>query len=169
MMASPASVASPAKPSAVSSAAGFCDGPAASGSWLENADFCDDFSDGTAARWETRGGSWEVVNNEYVGTGLPDACATGTSADETLIRDLRAENVEMRLEMRSEQRVDKGIILRSTGLGDQIALNFRADPFNDLVVQELAGCQFILFDSNTRIPHQWGRPSMCTSSSLGII
>jgi len=149
--------ASPAKSSAISSAAGFCGGASTSGSWLENADFCDDFSDGTDTRWERLGGSWEVVDNEYVGTGLPDACATGSSADETLIRDLRAQNVEMRLEMRSQQRVDKGIILRSTGFGDQIALNFRADPFNDLVVQELAGCQFILFDSNTQIPHQVGQ------------
>jgi hypothetical protein len=149
--------ASPATPSAISSVADFCDGASTSGSWLENADFCDDFSDGTDSRWETRGGLWEVINHEYVGTGVPDACATGASADETLIRDLRAENVEMRLEMRSQQRVDKGIILRSTGFGDQIALNFRADPFNDLVVQELAGCQFILFDSSTRIPHLVGQ------------
>ena len=153
----PTLATSPATPSAISSAADFCDGASTSGSWIENADFRDDFSDGTDARWETRGGLWEVINNEYVGTGLPDACATGSSADETLIRDLRAQNVEMRLEMRSEKRVDKGIILRSTGFGDQIALNFRADPFNDLVVQELAGCEFILFDSNTRIPHQVGQ------------
>jgi hypothetical protein len=149
--------ASPEMPSAARSAMGFCDVRPDSGSWLEAADFCDDFSDGTDTRWEPLGGSWEVVGNEYVGTGGPDSCATGTSTNETIIRDLSAENVEMRLEMRSQQRVDKGIILRSTGPGDKIALNFRADPFNDLVVQELGACQFIVFDSNTRIPHQMGQ------------
>jgi len=53
---------------------------------------------------------------------------------------------------RSRRRPHRGYTLF-----DQIALNFRADPFNDLVVQELAGCQFILFDSNTQIPHQVGQ------------
>jgi len=152
----PTMAASPARPSAISSAVEFCDGAPASGSWLEDADFCDDFSDGTDARWEPLGGSWEVVDHEYVGTGGPESCATGTSTNETIIRDLSAQNVEMRLEMRSQQRVDKGVILRSTGPGDKIALNFRADPFNDLVVQELGACQFIVFDANTRIPHPVG-------------
>ena len=66
--------ASPANPSALSSAVDFCDGPSGSGSWLEGADFCDDFSDGTAARWEPQGGTWEVIDNEYVGVGPLDAC-----------------------------------------------------------------------------------------------
>jgi len=56
--------------------------------------------------------------------------------------------------MRSQQRVDKGIVLRSTGPGDQIELNLRADPYNDLVVQELAACQFVLLEFAAQIPHQ---------------
>jgi hypothetical protein len=146
--------APPASPSAISSASGFCDAAPDSGTWLAGADFCDDFSDGTAARWETQGGTWDVIDNEYVGTGVHDACATGFSTNETLIRDLRVTDVELRVDMRSEQRVDKGIVLRSTGPGDQIELNFRAAPFNDLVVQELAACQFILLDFAAQIPHQ---------------
>ncbi|HET9473086.1 MAG TPA: hypothetical protein VFO82_04285, partial [Steroidobacteraceae bacterium] len=46
-------------PTAIRSASGFCDGPTGSGSWIEGADFCDDFSDGTDARWAPQGGLWE--------------------------------------------------------------------------------------------------------------
>ena len=149
--------ASSATPIALSSAVDFCDGPSGSGSWLAGADFCDDFRDGTAARWEPQGGSWEVIDNEYVGTGVIDACGTGFSTDETLIRDLRAADVEMRVDMRSEQRVDKGIVLRSTGPGDQIELNFLAAPYNVLAVQELVACQFVLLEFPAQIPHQVGQ------------
>ena len=58
----------------------------------------------------------------------------------------------MRFDMRAQQ-VDKGIVLRSTGPGDQIELNFRADPYNDLVVQELVACQFIWLEFTALIPH----------------
>jgi hypothetical protein len=34
-----------------------------------NADFCEDFSDGTDAKRAPHGGFWEVIDNEYVGTG----------------------------------------------------------------------------------------------------
>ena len=120
------------------------------------ADFCDDFSDGTDANWLPQGGLWEVIDNEYVGTGVQDACATGFSSNETLIRDLRARNVELRVDLRSQQRVDKGIVLRSTGPGEQIELNFRADPFNDLVVQEVVACNLELLSFDP-IPHQMGQ------------
>jgi len=148
----PTPSASPATPSALSSAVDFCDGPSGSGSWIAGADFCDDFRDGTAARWEPQGGTWEVIDNEYVGIGPRDACGTGFSSNETLIRDLRVDDVEMRFDMRAPQ-VDKGIVLRSTGPGDQIELNFRADPYNDLVVQELVACQFIWLEFTPLIPH----------------
>jgi len=155
--ADPSLAASPAIPSALSSAVDFCDGPSGSGSWIEGADFCDDFSDGTDARWAPQGGSWEVIDNEYVGTGAIDACGTGFSTNETLIRDLRVTDVEMRVDMRSQQRVDKGIILRSTGPGDQIELNFLAHPYNVLAVQELVACQFVLLEFPAQIPHQVGQ------------
>ena len=149
--------ASPEAPSAIDSQ-GFCDADPGTGSWLENADFCDDFGDGTDTRWEPQGGLWEVTDNEYVGTGVVDVCMeSGFSSNETLIRDLRARDVELRVEMRSQQRVDKGIVLRSTSPTDQIELNFRADPFNDLVVQEIAACQFILLEFVAQIPHLVGQ------------
>lgn len=153
----PTFAASPENPSATNTAT-FCDADPGTGSWLEGADFCDDFSDGTDTRWEPQGGLWQVTANEYVGTGVVDACVvSGFSSNETLIGDLRASDVELRVEMRSQQRVDKGIVLRSTSPTDQIELNFRADPFNDLVVQELAACQFIMLEFVAQIPHQVGQ------------
>jgi hypothetical protein len=121
-----------------------------------NADFCDDFSDGTDAKWNPQGGLWEVIDNEYVGTGVQDACDTGFSSNETLVRALSARNVELRVDMRSMERVDKGIVLRSSGPGEQIELNFRAAPFNDLAVQEISGCvqQVLSFDP---LPHEMGQ------------
>lgn len=138
------------------SAAGFCEVRPESGTWLEAADFCDDFSDGVAARWLSPGAIWAVIDGEYVGTGAFEACQTGFSTNETMIRDLTAADVEMRVDMRSEVRVDKAIVLRSTGPGDQIELNFRADPYNDLVVQELVGCQFAFLEFFPA-PHPMGQ------------
>lgn len=136
--------------------AGFCDVRPETGTWLEAADFCDDFGDGVAARWQSPGAIWSVVDGEYVGRGAPEACQTGFSTNETIIRDLTAADVEMRVDMRSEVRVDKAIVLRSTGPADQIELNFRADPYNDLVVQELAGCQFAFLEFFPA-PHPMGQ------------
>jgi hypothetical protein len=143
----PAAATSDAPQAVMQAATGFCDVRPATGTWLEGADFCDDFSDGVAARWEAQGAIWQVVDGEYVGTGAPEACGgVGFSSNETFIRDLSAADVEVRFDMRSIQRVDKAIVLRSTGPGDQIEVNFRADPFNDIAVQELSGCQFRLLE-----------------------
>ena len=118
--------------------------------------FCDDFEKGTAEKWQPFGGAWTVESREYVGRAGTDVCGTGFSSNETLIRQLDAADVDVRLEMRSIQRVDKGIILRSTSAGDQIELNFRASPFfSDLIVQELVGCQFTFLES-AHIPHEVG-------------
>jgi hypothetical protein len=118
--------------------------------------FCDDFESGTAENWQPDTGAWTVEDREYVGRAGTDRCGTGFSSNETLIRHLDAADVDVRLEMRSIQRVDKGVILRSTSAGDQIELNFRASPFfSDLVVQELVGCQFNFLESAT-VPHEMG-------------
>src|SRR5215472_9181820 len=77
--------------------------------------FCDDFSSGTAERWEPEGGVWTVEGGQYVGEGTFDMPCPGFSNNETLIRDLEASNVDIRLDMRSIERVDKGLILHSTG------------------------------------------------------
>lgn len=121
-----------------------------------NADFCDDFSDGTDAKWNPQGGLWEVADNEYAGTGVQDACNTGFSSNETLVRDLSARDVELRVDMRSLERVDKGIVLRSTGPSDQVELNFRAAPFSDLVVQEVIACDLHLLSFDP-LPHEMGQ------------
>jgi hypothetical protein len=118
--------------------------------------FCDDFESGTAENWQPYGGAWSVDSREYVGRAGADQCGTGFSSNETLIRQVDAADIDLRLEMRSIQRVDKGIILRSASAGDQIELNFRANPsFSDLIVQELVGCQFNFLDS-VHIPHEMG-------------
>jgi hypothetical protein len=123
--------------------------------------FCDDFSSGTAEQWEPQVGVWTVEDGEYVGEGTFNPTCFGISNDElngTLIRNLEASAVDVRVDMRSIERVDKGIILRSTGPDNQIELNFRADPFSDLIVQELVDCEFIthLAEFEVMIPHPVG-------------
>ena len=122
--------------------------------------FCDDFT----SRWEPQGGVWEVDSQEYVGEGTFNAsCIYGFSNNETLIRDLEASNVDIQIDMRSIERVDKGIILRSSGADNQIEINFRAErpgafP-SDLLVQELVNCEFIRHTQEFEVlipPHQVG-------------
>jgi hypothetical protein len=123
--------------------------------------FCDDFN----SHWEPQGGVWMVEENEYVGEGTFDNfCTYGFSNNETLIQDLDATNVDIQLHMRSIERVDKGIILRSTGPGNQIELDFRAERPGaypaDLLVQELVNCQFIRHTQEFEVlipPHQVGQ------------
>jgi hypothetical protein len=118
--------------------------------------FCDDFESGSAENWQPYDGTWTVDSREYVGRAGTDQCGTGFSSNESLIRHVNAADVDVRLEMRAMQRVDKGIVLRSTSAGDQIELNFRASPFfSDLVVQELVGCQFNFLDA-VAVPHEMG-------------
>jgi hypothetical protein len=116
------------------------------------ATFCDDFTSGTAERWQTEGGVWSVENQEYVGRGEADVCGTGFSSNQSRIPNLSASDVDVSVTIRSLEGVDKGLVLRSTNLGDQIELNFRADPFNELIVQELRDCQFILLESGFALP-----------------
>lgn len=105
-----------------------------------------------------------VQENEYVGEGTFDnRCTYGFSNNETLIQDLDASNVDIQLDMRSIERVDKGIILRSTGADNQIELDFRAERPGaypaDLLVQELVNCQFIRHTQEFEVlipPHQVG-------------
>jgi hypothetical protein len=117
--------------------------------------FCDDFESGTAEKWQPVDGTWTVDNAEYVGRAGNDRCGTGFSSNETLVRNLQATDVDISLEMRSIQRVDKGIILRSTSPENQIELNFLADGFNLLIVQHLIDCQLTLLHA-VGVPHQLG-------------
>jgi hypothetical protein len=107
--------------------------------------FCDDFENGTAERWQPVDGTWRVVDREYVGRAGVDRCSTGFSSNESLIRHLDAADVDVRVQMRSIQRVDKGVILRSTSPGNQIELNFLADPYNALAIQEVVNCELRIY------------------------
>jgi len=64
--------------------------------------------------------------------------------------------------MTSLDRVDKGLILRSAGPGDQIELNFRAERPDDypadVIVQEISGCEGrSIRRVSVIIPHQVGQ------------
>lgn len=123
--------------------------------------FCDDFSDNSAERWDPQDGAWAVEAGRYVGQGEFGVPCTGFSSNETLIDQLVARNVDIQLDMRSLERVDKGIILRSTGANNQIELNFRAErpgefP-SDLMVMENVDCGQVLHTAEFEIllpPHQ---------------
>jgi hypothetical protein len=127
--------------------------------------FCDDFSSGTAERWEPDGGVWTVEDGEYVGEGTSDTFTPcGFILNQSLIRDLAASDVDIQADMRSIERVDKYIVLRLTKPFDnQIAVNFRAERPGefpaDLIVQEVIGCEFILHTAEFEVlipPHQVG-------------
>jgi hypothetical protein len=138
---------------------GFCD---RAGS-RDSPYFCDDFSNSSAARWEPQGGVWAVETGHYVGQGDFGVSCPGFSSNATLIDRLEAMDVDIQLDMRSIVRVDKAIILRSTDVGNQIELDFRAErpgayP-SDLMVQELIDCEYIWHTDEFEIllpPHRVG-------------
>ena len=137
-----------------------CDQPAQGGVTA----FCDDFNSGSAENWSPQGAAiWTVERGRYIGAGAFGAPCTGFSSKETLIRGLQASNVDIELDMQSIERVDKAIILRSTGPDNQIEINFRAERPGefpaDLIVQEVVNCQFILHTPEFEVlipPHQVG-------------
>jgi hypothetical protein len=108
--------------------------------------FCENFDSGAAERWQPVDGTWSVVDREYVGRAGVDRCNTGFSSNESLIDHVSAADVDVRLQMRSIQRVDKGLILRSTSPGNQIELNFLAHPYNALAIQEVTNCQLTIYE-----------------------
>ena len=114
--------------------------------------FCDDFDNGTADRWQPVDGTWTVVDREYVGRAGIDRCDTGFSSNESLIKHLAATDVDVRLQMRSIQRVDKGLILRSSSPGNQIELNFLADGYNALAIQQVTNCRLQVYEVLFGIP-----------------
>src|SRR5687767_11094203 len=95
-----------------------------------NFDFIDDFNSGTAERWQTVG-NWRVQSGAYIGNA--SGVYSGTNA---FIRGFAAQDVYMEADMESLWRVDKYILLRYAGSSNLVALNFRANPYNDLVVHQ---------------------------------
>lgn len=116
---------------------------------------CEDFDEGNAENWQPVDGTWFVQHDEYVARAGNDRCGTGFSSNESLIGGLQATDVDMSLEMRSIQRVDKGIILRSIDPSNQIELNILAAPYNILYIGQLIDCQSQQYYS-VPIEHQLG-------------
>jgi hypothetical protein len=135
------------------------------GTGTPNFFFCDDFSAGTAERWNPQGGVWSVTDGQYIGSGTFDTFSNcGFLTNQTLIRDLEALDAEVLLDMKSIERVDKLVVLRSADPDNQIELNFRAERPGefpaDLIVQEKTNCQFTLHTPEFSVlipPHQLGQ------------
>lgn len=120
--------------------------------------FCEDFESGAAERWQPLAGTWSVVDGEYVGRAGDETCGD-VSNSQSLIRHLDATDVDVHLQMRSIQRVDKAVILRSTSSANQIALNFLAYPFDALAIQQVSNCQLTIYQYLVDIPaihHEFG-------------
>jgi hypothetical protein len=137
-------------------------GARASCSLASSTNFCDDFNSGRANRWSTEGAIWRVVNRRYVGTPTFDSSPSpcGHPTGQSLIRGVRARNLDMRVDLTSLTGVDKFVVLRSTDSDNQIELNFRAAPWGDLVVQEKTACAFFLHTPEFSVlipPHQVGQ------------
>lgn len=117
--------------------------------------FCDDFNDGEAPFWGPEGGSWTVVEGRYQGLGPaePDRSTCGASRMTASLRDGHAlDDLAMHVELASMRRLDKTIVLRETDASNRIELNFRGDPLNDLIVQELSGCDFVFHTTEGEVP-----------------
>lgn len=123
-------------------------------------EFVDDFTSGNAGQWIPDGGAWNVANGQYQGeTSAPSACG-GFGPNQSVIGDLSARDVDVQLDMTpSPGYVDTGVILRSNGRADQLELNLRAAPWNDLVVQEIVGCTrtFHVPPFTIAVPHESGQ------------
>jgi len=123
--------------------------------------FCDDFSDGEEASWAPEGGGFSVSGARYVGEGPAevDGSVCGASRMTASLREgSRSTDVTMHVEMRSLERVDKVLVLRATDDSNRIELNFRADPYNDLIVQELIDCELVYHttDGEVVVEHAMG-------------
>jgi len=114
------------------------------------------------------GGTWTVVNGQYVGTGPADpvTCAsTGSMMTASLVDNFSAADVRLHVQMTALDRADKVIVLRSRDSGNRIELNFVAYwDYNGvqqggvLVIQELVNCQlFYRGPTNApSVPHNIG-------------
>jgi hypothetical protein len=110
-----------------------------------DATFCDDFNEGEADAWSPEGGSWTVVDGRYVGEGPMEVGGDcGASLMTASYREgSEATDLSMHVELAAEARLDKTIVLRASDAANRIELNFRGAPINDLIVQELVGCEVV--------------------------
>lgn len=117
--------------------------------------FCDDFNDGEAPLWHVESGEYSVEDGRYIGEG-PDELDGSVCAASLMSASLRegssAQDVAMHAELRSLERVDKALVLRARDSSNRIEINFRADPLNDLMVQELVDCELVYHTEEGEIP-----------------
>jgi hypothetical protein len=132
---------------------------------------CFDFSNTSAgASWTPDGGTWTVVNGQYVATGPADpvtCVGAGSLMTASLVDNFSAADVRLHVQMTAVDRPDKVIVLRSRDSGDRIELNFVAywdyngvQVGGQLIIQELVNCTY--FDRSPAtpisIPHNVGDP-----------
>lgn len=120
--------------------------------------FCDDFGGGAAMGWIPQAGTWEVIDGRYVGVGPMDVegVECGASRMSASLREgSGAADLALHVRMASRTRADKVVVLRATDAANRIELNFRADPFGDLVVQELVDCEVVFHvePGEIAVPH----------------
>lgn len=126
-------------------------------------EFFDDFSQGNANRWSVNDGSWSVSDGRYIGFGGAASTCQGLGPNQSLVHGLQARDLDVELDMVSISGVDKALILRSSAVGDQIELNFRAERPGafpaDLVVQEISACNRSMYTAEfaVEVPHQVGQ------------
>lgn len=126
---------------------------------------CTDFNDGTAPGWVPEGGNWGVSGGAYTGE-VPSLSGSSCGVSlmmTSMFREITARDVRVELDMMSNIRVDKVIVLRGIDPSNRIELNFRAkyveESDGDLVVQELVDCEQIQYTPEYQIdvPHQIGQ------------
>lgn len=123
--------------------------------------FCDDFNAQTQLAWIAQAGSWQVMDAHYFGTGPEDleGAACDASRMSASVRDgARATDLVFHARLRSVQRVDKTIVLRVVDASNRLELNFRAAPYDDLIVQDLRSCAQTMFTQpgEVPVPHAMG-------------
>jgi hypothetical protein len=128
---------------------------------------CFDFSNTSqGSSWTPDGGTWTVVNGQYVAMGPPDqvTCTdAGSLLTASLVDNFSAADVRVHVQMTAIDRPDKVIVLRSRDSGDRIELNFVAYwEYNGaqvggvLVIQELVNCQQSSLAQAVSVPHNIG-------------
>jgi hypothetical protein len=120
--------------------------------------FCEDFNDGLADDWSAEGGDWSVMDGRYVGIAPESVLGSECGASlmtASLYEGISPENVGFHVEMQGFDRLEKTIVLRAVSPSNRIELNFRGDPINDLMVQELRDCELVYHttEGEIAVPH----------------
>lgn len=135
-------------------------------------DFCDDFAAGAMDAWEAEAGTWSVVDARLLGEGPEtlDGLDCGASRMSAALRTgSEASDLAMHVELTAHRRSDQVIVLRASDASNRIELNFRADPYGDLVVQEIVDCEVVFHvpSAMVEVPHAMEQPIAVDVSLVG--